>query len=150
MAYKLKQVMTDAEWAAMHALRRDVLFSPFRHAGIVYDENHPDDRNPRHIPFLLIADGRAVGITRLDLQGEVAVVRLVAIAATEQRSGHGRVMSQLVEGEALKRGVRLLRVNAAPDAVGFYEKTGWHLAAWDPGELTGIAADCVQMEKSLA
>jgi GNAT superfamily N-acetyltransferase len=150
VSYKLKPVTTGSEWAAMHALRRDVLFSPLRHAGVVYDENHPDDRHPDHVPFLLTANGRPIGITRLDLRGEIAVVRLVAIAAPEQRRGHGRIMGELVESEARRRDVRLLRVNAAADAVGFYEKTGWRRAEWDPSELTGIAANCVQMEKWLA
>jgi GNAT superfamily N-acetyltransferase len=133
----------------MHALRREVLFAPFRHAAIAYDENHADDRDPSHIPFLLTADSRPIGITRLDLRAEIAMVRLVAIAADAQRHGHGRVMGQLVEDEARRRSVRVLRVNFAADAVGFYEKTGWHRKEWDSSELTGIAADCVQMEKQL-
>ena len=58
-------------------------------------------------------------------------------------------MSALVDREARRRGVRLLRVNAAPEAVGFYERTGWQPREWDCDELSGIAADCIQMERRL-
>jgi GNAT superfamily N-acetyltransferase len=148
--YALRQVEAPHEWEAMHKLRRDVLFAPFRRQGIVYDENHPDDRDPANLPFLFFVDGKPAGITRLDLQGDVAIVRLVAIAPDLQRRGHGRAMSRLVDAQAVSRSVRLLRVNAAPEAVGFYEATGWHRREWDLEELSGIAADCVQMERSLA
>jgi len=99
--------------------------------------------------LLLRVGGRPAGITRLDIEGSVAIVRLVAIAPDLQRQGHGRQMSRLVDREARRRGVTLLRVNAAPEAVGFYEATGWHRREWDSEELSGIAADCIQMERSL-
>jgi GNAT superfamily N-acetyltransferase len=147
--YELRQVATPDDWREMHRLRRDVLFAPFRKQGIVYDENHPDDRHPANLPLLLRVGGRPAGITRLDIEGSVAIVRLVAIAPDLQRQGHGRQMSRLVDREARRRGVTLLRVNAAPEAVGFYEATGWHRREWDREELSGIAADCIQMERSL-
>jgi hypothetical protein len=43
----------------------------------------------------------------------------------------------------------MLKVNAVPTAVGFYEKTGWLRQIWGPAELAGIAADCVQMVKTI-
>ena len=147
--YELRQVSTPKDWAAMHRLRRDVLFAPFRKQGIVYDDNHPDDRDPGNLPFLFLLAGRPAGITRLDLQGDTAIVRLVAIAPELQRQGHGRAMSECIDQEARRRGVRLLRVNAAPEAVGLYEATGWHRREWDREELSGIAADCIQMEREL-
>ena len=148
-SYVLRRVESLDDWAAMHELRRAVLFAPFRKQGVVYDENHPDDRDPANLPFLLLVHGQPAGITRLDLRGDIAVVRLVAIMPELQRQGHGRVMSSLVDVQARQRGVRLLRVNAAPGAVGFYQATGWQRREWDREELTGIAADCVQMERSL-
>jgi hypothetical protein len=42
-----------------------------------------------------------------------------------------------------------LLVNAAPEAVGYYEKMGWAVYLWDAAELKGIAADCKQMAKPL-
>jgi hypothetical protein len=55
----------------------------------------------------------------------------------------------LVEDYACRLGLKTLLVNAAPDAVGYYKKMGWHACVWDEAELTGIASDCEQMTKSL-
>ena len=48
----------------------------------------------------------------------------------------------------IAKDLKQMRVNAAPDAVGFYEKTGWHEESWDPEELVGIASNCIQMVKT--
>ena len=149
MHFGLKPVASAAEWEAMHALRRATLFAPGRHPGIVYDDNHPDDHAPDHVPYLLMSEGAPIGMVRLDFRGETAVVRLVAIAPDRQRRGHGTVLDRLVAEAARERGVRTLVVNSAADAVGFYEKCGWHRHVWDADELAGIAADCVQMRKAL-
>ena len=135
----------------MHDLRRATLFARGRHGDeIVYDENHADDRDPDNHCLLLMWDGKPVGITRLDKRGaNGGVVRLVAISPELQRQGHGRLLSALVEDEARARGMRWLFVNAHKSAVGYYENTGWRLESWDPGELVGLAAQCVQMSKTL-
>ncbi|TKT74892.1 GNAT family N-acetyltransferase [Aquamicrobium sp. LC103] len=148
MPHELRPVSSPEDWKRLHAIRRAVLFAPDRHA-VDYDENHPDDRAEGNIPFLLLLDGRAIGVVRIDFRGATAVVRLVAIAEAEQRKGHGRTLDALVAAEARRRGVSSLRVNAAPDAVGYYEKAGWLPASWDRSELVGIAKDCVQMTKAL-
>jgi GNAT superfamily N-acetyltransferase len=132
----------------MHDIRRAVLFAPGRHA-IAYDENHPDNRAEGNIPFLFFDKDEPVGVVRLDARGEIGIVRLVAIVIRRQRAGLGRAMDAAVVAEARSRGIRTLRVNAAADAVGFYEKTGWHRASWNPAELTGIARNAVQMEKQI-
>ena len=149
MAHHLKRVERPDEWSAMHAIRRAVLFAPDRHA-IPYDENHPDDRADGNTPFLLFENDVPVGVARLDARGDIGIVRLVAIVARRQRTGLGRAMDAALVAEARRRGIRLLRVNAAADAVGFYAKTGWRKADWNPAELTGLARDAVQMEKSIA
>lgn len=148
MTYELKRVMSPEDLAAMHRLRRDVLFAA-RGRAHIYDDEHPDDAVLNHIKFLLVVDGEPVGTTRLDLKGERAAVRLVAIAADRQRRGHGRAMEDLVTRHAYKLGITTLLVNSAPDAVGFYEKCGWQRGVWDAAELAGIASDCVQMVKPL-
>jgi GNAT superfamily N-acetyltransferase len=125
-----------------------VVFAPDRHA-IAYDENHPDDRAEGNTPFLLFEDAAPVGVVRLDVRGNIGIVRLVAIVAEKQRHGLGRAMDAAVVAEARALGIETLRVNAAADAVGFYEKTGWRRANWNPAELTGIARDAVQMEKPI-
>ena len=105
---------------------------------------------PANTPLLLKHDGRPVGTIRLDDLGDgTGVVRLVAVVQDVQGRGHGRAMSQLWDERARAKGLRTLYVNAAPEAVGFYEKMGWERHVWDAAELVGIAADCVQMRKRL-
>ncbi|WP_245419745.1 GNAT family N-acetyltransferase [Phyllobacterium salinisoli] len=148
MSYELRSVSSPEDWLHLHAIRRSALFTPGRHS-FAYDENHPDDRAPGNLPFLLLADSRPVGVVRLDLRGEIAIVRLVAIADEEQGKGHGRKLDRLIEAEARRRHVRQLRLNAAPAALGYYEKMGWRRANWDPDELVGLAENCIQMSKEL-
>ncbi|HXI88311.1 MAG TPA: GNAT family N-acetyltransferase [Parvularculaceae bacterium] len=149
MSYSLVKVATESEWKDYHALRRKILWEAKGRSG--YDENYPDEFVPANHPLLLKLDGRSIGTTRLDDFGDgKAVVRLVTVATDEQRRGHGRVLSALVEEYAQRLGISTLLVNAAPDAVGYYEKMGWERYAWDPRELVGIAADCTQMRKALA
>ncbi len=133
----------------MHRIRRQVLFAPGRHPGVEYDEEHPHDAASNHIKFLLMLDGEPIGTTRLDLRGERAIVRLVAILADRQRQGHGSAMEGAVVRHAHRLGITTLMVNSAADAVGFYEKRGWQREIWDPEELRSIAVGCVQMMKYL-
>ena len=149
MTYELIAVTDPSDWADFHNIRRVELFQAKGRFG-VYDDKHPDDTAAFAHPFLLKQDGRALGTTRLDVFGDGrAAIRLVAITAAEQRKGHGRVLEAMVSSEAERLGVHVLLVNAADEAVGFYEKTGWTRFDWDPAELVGIAATCVQMRKLL-
>lgn len=56
----------------------------------------------------------------------------------------------MVENFARDLGIGTLFVNADTNAVGYYEKMGWHYHVWDESELVGIAVDCKQMRKTLA
>lgn len=148
MSYKLVKVAAEDDWRAYHALRRHVLWESRGRDG--YDEKRPGEFLPANHPLLLKLDGRPIGTTRLDDLGDGrGVVRLVAIAADVQRRGHGYALSNLVENYARALGLTTLLINADPEAVGYYEKMGWHAFLWDEAELTGIAADCKQMTKSL-
>lgn len=129
--------------------RLQVLFTPERHPGIVYDRAHPHDTNPSHLKFLLLRDGEPIGTTRLDPRGEGGIVRLVGIVPDQQRQGHGSAMEGLLVEVARSRGMKRLWVNAARDAVGFYEKRGWSPLVWDEEELATFAKNCVQMTKPL-
>lgn len=148
MTYELVDVESAADWQAYHRIRREVLWTARGRTG--YDDGHADEALVTNHPLLLKYHGMPVGTTRLDERGEGAgVVRLVAIAAQEQRHGHGRHLSRLVEVRAKALGLTTLYVNAVEDAVDFYRKTGWEPFAWDPDELTRSFAVCIQMRKHL-
>lgn len=129
--YELTKVETPSDWAAYHAIRRDVLFEA--RGNLNYDPDHPDDRRPENLPLLLKADGVALGTVRLDLRpGRIAVVRLVAIKTERQRSGHGTALLRMLETIARSLDVAELRVFAAADAAGFYRTNGFANVIFDP------------------
>jgi N-acetylglutamate synthase-like GNAT family acetyltransferase len=150
MSYELAAVTRPEDWQAYHSIRRVELFEARGRIG-VYDPDHADERAPNHFPLLLKWNGRGIATTRLDVrESGLAIVRLVAVVETEQRKGHGRALAARTEAFARERGVTRLLVNAAADAVGFYERIGFVRESWDAAELVGWNADSVQMAKTLA
>lgn len=148
MSYKLVEVQSAEEWKDYHFLRRTVLWEAKGRNN--YNEHHPDEGLKTNHPLLLKLRGRPIGTVRLDEVGHRSgVVRLVCIAQNVQRAGHGRALSSLTEEYARRFGIATLLVNAAPDAVVFYEKMGWKREMWDESELRGLAADCIQMTKRI-
>ena len=148
MRYDLVDVTSDDDWRNYHAIRRDVLWTA--RGRLVYDEGHADEYASTNHPLLLKLDGVPIGTTRLDQRGRgIGVVRLVAIRAQSQRHGHGRQLARMVERRAQQLGLTMLYVNAVSDAVEFYRKSGWQIFSWDPAELTGTFAVCIQMQKHL-
>lgn len=148
MRYELIEVQSPDEWKAYHFLRRTVLWEA--KGRLNYNESHPDEHLNANHPLLLKLDERPIGTVRLDeIGGGSGVVRLVSIAPDVQRSGHGQALSSLTEDFARRFVIATLLVNAAPDAVGFYEKMGWKKEMWDESELRGLASDCIQMMKNL-
>ncbi|NEI04807.1 MULTISPECIES: GNAT family N-acetyltransferase [Rhizobium] len=123
---KLTQVSSQSEWQAYHRIRRHVLFDLRGLTG--YDDQHPDDRQPNHIPLIFVDEGDAVGAVRLDIPEKgYGVVRTVAIIPERQGKGLGRAMMNAVETLARSQHVRVLEVHAASDAVEFYERVGWKM-----------------------
>ncbi len=150
MSYELAVVTRAEDWDVYHSIRRVELFEARGRFG-VYDPDHVDERAPNHFPLLLRWNGRGIATTRLDIrEAGLAIVRLVAVTKAEQRKGHGRALAARTEGFARDRGVSRLLVNAAADAVGFYERIGFVPESWDATELVGWNATSVQMAKTLA
>ena len=149
MTYSLGPPASAEEWQAFHDIRRTELFEARGRFGM-YDPDHPHDRDPANRPLLLKCGGAPVATVRLDDFGDhTGAVRLVAVVRGEQGRGHGRVLQRLVEAAARERGIDTLYVNAAPTAIGYYEKTGWERFVWDAEELAGMAEDCIQMRKRI-
>lgn len=149
MPYALEAPAGDIDWQAFHDIREAELFLA-RHRDVAYNRQHPDDFTPENRPLLFKRQGKPLGVVRLDDFGnQTGAVRLVAITRAEQGKGHGRVMARMCDDIARGLGMHTLFVNAAPEAIGFYEKIGWERFLWDPVELAGIAEKCVQMRKLL-
>jgi N-acetylglutamate synthase-like GNAT family acetyltransferase len=122
--HQLRSPQSHEEWQQYHAIRRRVLWENRGQYG-VYDDKHPDESKPGRYPMVLVREGQAIGVIRIDIEGRQAIFRRVAIRDDIQRSGHGRVMLKLSEDFALRHGCDHLYSFVAPDAVGFYEKCGF-------------------------
>ena len=124
-SYSLRTPANDEEWRTYHAIRRKVLFE---NRGIfgVYSETHPDDFAQGNYPMVLMHGIEPIGVIRIDVDGETAIFRRVAIREDQQRNGHGKVMLSLSQDFALAKGCKLLRSYVNPEAVGFYERCGFN------------------------
>jgi len=122
--HELRAPATDAEWVALHAIRRKVLFEN-RGKLDTYIENHPDDFKHRHHPLILLYKAVVVGVVRVEVCERVAWFRRIAISEDLQRLGHGRVLLRLAEAFAKSEDCTEVRSNAAVEAVGFYEHCGY-------------------------
>ncbi len=142
MVSELRAPQTDEEWRVYHDIRERVLWTARGRIG--YDRNHPDEHVPGHYPFLYVTDGTPLGVVRVDIDGDTATFRRVAILETEQRRGHGRQLLLLAEAFVRSQGAALIRSSVDVSALGFYEKAGYK-GARIPGPDGTVA-----MEKHLA
>jgi len=122
--HELRTPRDAEEWREFHAIRRKVLFEN-RGKNEAYIENHPDDSLAGNHPLVLVFGDEVVGVLRIDVSGNVAWLRRVAIREDLQRNGHGRVLLHLAEDVARSEGCDELWSNAAVEAVGFYERCGY-------------------------
>ena len=123
--HRLKAPASAEEWRTYHAIRRKVLFENRGLIG-VYDEHRPDELASGHYPLVLLHHGEPIGVIRIDIDGEMAIFRRVAIRDDVQRCGHGKVMLALAEEFARSRGCSFVKSFVDPQAVGFYERCGFN------------------------
>ena len=126
MTEELRAPASDSDWAAYHAIRRHVLFE-LRGRATSYDASHPDERLPGHHPLILWVRDIPVGVVRVDLDGDVATLRRVAIRADLQRRGHGRRLLELAEDFARAHRCARVESHVDRDAIGFYARCGYAL-----------------------
>jgi GNAT superfamily N-acetyltransferase len=124
MTIELRAPTTDDGWTAYHDVRRRVLFE-LRGNGSAYDPSHPDEHRANHYPFVLWVDDTAVGAIRVDIHGDVAIFRRVAIRDDVQRRGFGRRMLEAAEQFARRQACTRIDSHVDRDAIGFYERCGF-------------------------
>src|SRR5436853_4048492 len=78
-------------WDAYHRIRRTILFEGRGRFG-VYDPNRPDEYIAGHFPKILMCEAQYIGVVRIDVAGETAFLRRVAIDEPWQHQGFGRTM----------------------------------------------------------
>lgn len=140
--YRLRAPGAQNEWNAYHAIRRKVLFENRGLVGM-YDEQQPDEFSPGHYPLVLERHSEIIGVIRVDIEGETAIFRRVAIRDEAQRRGHGRILLALAEVFARRKGCNVVKSFVNPGAVGFYERCGFSrdpLAEPYPGHVPMLKA----------
>jgi GNAT superfamily N-acetyltransferase len=98
-----------------------------RGLGNQYDPNHPDERIAGNHPKLLEVGAQYVGVVRIDLRGDVAYLRRVAIDEPWQRMGYGRILIDRSEQFATELGALRVESDVALDAIDFYRKCGYQV-----------------------
>jgi len=135
----LERVISPADWARYHEIRRRVLFEARGYTH--YDPHHPDESKEGAYPLLLKKEGRPIGTVRLDhISPYVAIVRMLAIHEDDQGQGYGSVLEALTREMARSLGVKTLYVNAAKEAITYYEHLGWQFFVWDTKENEAISS----------
>ena len=124
MTHELRAVESEEDWATYHSIRRRVLWEARGQFG-VYDQDHPDERSLGNHPLLLVYSGDCIGVVRVDVAGETAYFRRVAIREDVQRRGHGRKLLTLAEEFARESGCVRARSDVDPQATGFYREAGY-------------------------
>jgi GNAT superfamily N-acetyltransferase len=128
--YRLRRVESLTDWHAYHNIRRTELFA-VHYPDVVYDSNHPDEREPSNLPHVLEVDGAIAGTIRIDLMGaRCAAFRLIAIRKALQRQGHGSRLLALAEQLVAGLGCAQVTIQSAPDAVPFYLRNGYAKGSW--------------------
>lgn len=75
--------------------------------------------------FRAVCGGMPVGIVGMFCYEQVAWIHSLIIVPGQRRRGIGRQLVAFCSQEANRRGIRALKLDAAPGTVPFYEKLGW-------------------------
>lgn len=111
----------------------------------VYNEDLPAERAQLHYGLFdgEILVGCAIAILK---SGQHAKIRQMAVDNERQSKGLGRQLLTAVEEDLREKGVQSLELAARAEAVGFYEKLGYHTVG---NEFVEVGIPHRQMEKSL-
>jgi isoleucyl-tRNA synthetase/GNAT superfamily N-acetyltransferase len=127
---QMKAVETDHEWEKYHEILKTEIFERY-HPDTEYNTLHPDLKNPRNHPQVILVDGKIIGAMRLDeLKDKTLALRSFAIGEDFQKKGYGEGTIRLVEKFAHEKGRDRIVLNAQPAATTFYEKCGFNKDFW--------------------
>jgi GNAT superfamily N-acetyltransferase len=110
-----------AERGALRVARRDELVHPLDHPALLAEDRH---------------DGRLLGVLTYVVDRDRAQCEVLTLNALQQWRGVGTALLELVEQVATRQGCRrlwLITTNDNVDALRFYQRRGFRLAALHRG-----------------
>lgn len=129
--YELRAPQSAAEWDLYHQIRKTCLFDVY-HPWIVYDPNHPDEREPNNHPLGFFLNGRMIGAVRVDLKADGrAIFRMVAILESYRGQRCGDRLLRMAEAYADRQGASAICLNSVRQAVRFYSRNGFVASRWE-------------------
>lgn len=114
---------TKEQWEGYYQLRYDVLRKPWNQS---FESTKDDTEESSLHRIVLDADGKIVGAGRLQFNSPVqAQVRSMAIHASYQGHGVGKILLDHLEKTAAEKGCTEVILDSRDYAIGFYEKCGY-------------------------
>jgi len=123
LIYKFQKPNNPEEWDVYHDIRQKILFE--NREDFSYDRNHPDEHLSNNYPFILYFGDKPVGVIRIDLKDNFAILRRTAVVESEQGKGYGTKLINQSEKFIKEHKIKRVIVYASNNAVGFYEKCGY-------------------------
>ena len=122
MTVEVRSPVTDADRAALHAVRHEV-FTVGQGVPVSIER---DDRDADAEHALALLDGRVVGTGRL-LVGEDGVGRIGRMAVLDEVRGRGigAAVLRFLEERAAARGLHAVELHSQSHACGFYARAGY-------------------------
>jgi GNAT superfamily N-acetyltransferase len=99
--------------------------------------------------FVATDDAGVIGFSAVRLASDAAWVDHVWILPSAMGRNIGRGLFEACEAEARRSGATLLRIEADPNAVGFYERMGAQIVGRVPASMDEVERSLPLMEKKL-
>lgn len=143
--FTVRAPLSKTEFDNYYDLRWRILRAPWQQAPGSERDQHED--NAIHA-MVLNDEDRVIGVARLhQINNTTAQIRYMAVAERWQHKGIGDALLRYLEEKAWGLGVRLIKLNARDNSVGFYSKRGYQITG--PGHLLYGKIKHQKMEKQL-
>lgn len=121
----LKYCTHYAEWENYHRIRVEEIFTLL---DIEYDYNHSSLKDFNHKHFVLYKGSQIIGVACIEfLSLSDVALRTFAIDKAHQNQGFGSKFLSMIEKWVKCNGRNVIRLNAKPKAITFYQRLGYNL-----------------------
>lgn len=143
--FTVKPPQTGIELQLYYDLRWRILRAPWQQPrGSERDEYE----NIAIHAMAIDSQGNVIGVARLhQTEKNIAQIRYMAVEDSLQKRGVGKALLHYLEEQAVALGVRLIKLNARENCIGFYIKQSYHITG--PGHVLYGEINHQKMQKQL-